>query len=157
MWMKSSQKERRNTWGGWHYGVVGIDTNYLGHMTKSLRSGYVAELSCPSLELFLDYCVSSWLAEKVLPVHSDSQFEDFIKELEQGQWIHGGFSGPQVSSNFSELETALAGVSMCDLGDVWSKREPMWLLGTSDPNGTWVLCASLSLLQFSTPPGKFSY
>lgn len=145
MWMKSSQKERRNTWEEWHY-VVGIDTNYLGHMTKSLRSGYVAKLSCPPLELFLDYCVSSWLAEKVIPVHSDSQFKYFIKELKQWQWIHGGFSGPRESSNFSELWTALAGVSVCDLGDLWSKSEPMWLLGTSVPNGTQGVCASLSLL-----------
>lgn len=64
-----------------HYDVVGIDTNCLGDMTKSLGTGCVAKLSCPPLELFLDYCASSWLADKDIPVSSDSRFNCFIKEL----------------------------------------------------------------------------
>jgi hypothetical protein len=60
------------------YGVV-IDTKNLAHMTKSQGTRCVTKLSCPLLRVVLRL-LCSLMANKIIPVCSDSQFACFIKE-----------------------------------------------------------------------------
>lgn len=142
--------------------LEGSDTMMLWVLTPTIyatQPSLWAKLSCPPLDLFLHYCASSWLADKVISVSSDSGSECLSvssRSCSRGNRLMVDSQGPQGSSNFSELWTSLAGVSVWDQGDLWRKGEPMQLLDTCDPNGRWALCASLLLLQFTIPSGRFS-